>query len=151
MGRLGRHLRRLIEVTGRRCFPILFDEFRADPFGTYRRLLAFAGLPDDGRTELRHKNESRAYRHAWLQPLVMNPPAPIARLAGLCSATGHTRLRALVRPLRRKLKKINRRPAPRAALPIELRRELSDYFREEVAELSRLLRRDLTHWLEPRA
>ena len=81
----------------------------------------------------------------------MNPPAPIARPAGLFSATGHTRLRALVRPLRRKLKKINRRPAPRAALPVELRRELSDYFRDDVAELSRLLRRDLTHWLEPRA
>jgi hypothetical protein len=152
VGRLGRHLRRLIEVTGReRCFPILFDDFGADPLGMYRRLLAFAGLPDDGRTELRRKNERRTYRHAWLQPLVMNPPDPIARLAGLLSETGHARLRALVRPLRRKLKKINMRPAARAALPIELRRELSDYFRQDVAELGRLLRRDLSGWLEPRA
>ena len=60
-------------------------------------------------------------------------------------------LKHSIRQLRRKLKKINRRPAPRAALPIELRRELSNYVREEVAELSRLLRRDLSHRLEPRA
>jgi hypothetical protein len=42
-------------------------------------------------------------------------------------------LRALVRPLRRRLKKANTRVAERPALSPELRRELSDYFREDVA------------------
>jgi hypothetical protein len=31
-----------------------------------------------------------------------------------------------------------------------LRREMSEYFREDVGELSRLIGRDLSHWLEPR-
>ena len=60
-------------------------------------------------------------------------------------------LRPLVRPLRRRLKKANTRVAERPALSPELRRELSDYFREDVAELGRLLHRDLSGWLEPRA
>ena len=152
VGRLGKHYRRLLEVAGRdRCFPILFDDLRVDPMRVYRSLLAFAGLADDGRTELPRKNEARTYRRQWLQPLVMNPPAPIARLAGLFADGGHTRLRALVRPLRRRLKKANTRVAERPALSPELRRELSDYFREDVAELGRLLHRDLSGWLEPRA
>jgi hypothetical protein len=152
VGRLGKHFRRLLEVAGRdRCFPIVFEDFRADPVSVYRALLAFAGLPDDGRTALPRKNETRAYRRGWLQPLVMNPPAPIARLAGLFSEGGHTRLRALVRPLRRRLKKANTSRAARPALAPELRQELSDYFREDVAELGRLLQRDLSGWLEPRA
>jgi hypothetical protein len=151
VGMLGRQVRQLIEVAGReRCFFILFDDLRADAIGVYRTLLDFAGLPDDGRTEIRHKNENRAYRRAWLQPLVMNPPATIARLAGLFSDTGNTRLRALVRPLRRRLKKANTERVARSALSPELRRELSDFFREDVGELGRLLRRDLSGWLEPR-
>jgi hypothetical protein len=150
VGRLGRHLRRLIEIAGwQRCFIIVFEDFRSDPLRVYRALLEFAGLPDDGRTEIRRKNEARTYRKQWLQPLVMNPPAPIARLAGLFSESGHSRLRALVRPLRRRLKKANTSPAARPTLSRDLRRELSDYFRDDVAELSRLLRRDLSGWLEP--
>jgi hypothetical protein len=149
VARLGRHVRRLIEVAGReRCFFVLFDDFAADPLRVYRSLLEFAGLPDDGRTEIRHRNEARTYRHGWLQPLVMNPPAPIAKLAGLFSATGHTRLRTYLRPLRRKLKEINTERSKRPPLSPEMRRELSDFFREDVGELGRLLRRDLSGWLE---
>lgn len=150
VGRLGRQVRELIEVAGReRCFFILFDDFQADAIGVYRALLAFAGLPDDGRAEIRRKNENRTYRRAWLQPFVMNPPAPIARLAGLFTDTGNTRLRALVRPLRRRLKKANTERASRPTLAPELRGELSDFFREDVEELGGLLRRDLSSWLEP--
>jgi hypothetical protein len=149
VGRLGRHLRRLIEVAGRdRCFLVLFDDFRADPLRTYQNLLAFAGLPDDGRTAIRHKNENRSYRRGWLQPLVMNPPPSLARLAGLFSETGHTRLRSMVRPLRRRLKKANSERTTRPALPPGLREELAEFFREDVTELGGLLGRDLSHWLD---
>lgn len=152
VGRLGRHLRRMLEVSGReRCFFVLFEDFSADALRVYRELLAFAGLPDDGRTSVERKNESRSYRRAWLQPLVMNPPAPVARLAGLFAEGGNTRLRDLVRPLRRRLKKANTQPAgKRPAIPPELRREMAEYFREDIGELSRLIGRDLSHWLEPR-
>ena len=152
VGRLGHHLRRLLEVAGReRCFLILYDDFAADALRVYRELIAFAGLPDDGRTTLERKNESRSYRRAWLQPLVMNPPAPIARLAGLFVEGGNTWLRDLVRPLRRRLKKANtKRAASRPGLSPDLRREMADYFRQDVGELSRLLGRDLSHWLEAR-
>lgn len=150
VGRLGRQVRQLIDTAGReRCFLIVFDDFRSDPIRVYRELLAFAGLPDDGRTKIRHKNENRSYRKAWLQPLVMNPPAPIARLIGLFSETGHTRLRALVRPIRRRLKKANTEKTERPLLPPALRQEMAEFFREDVEELGRLLGRDLSHWLEP--
>ena len=147
VGRLGWHVHRLIEVAGwERCFLYLFEEFRSDPLRIYRDTLQFAGLPDDGKAEIRHKNSGRSYKSRWLQPYVMNPPAPIARMIGLFSDRSHARLRSLVRPIRRRVKRMNAAPAARAPLAPDLRRELSDYYREDVRELERLLQRELG-WL----
>ena len=130
VGRLGKHFGPLIEVRGReRCFPILFDDFRADPLRVYRALLDFARLPDDGRTEIGHKNQARAFRKQWLQPLVMDPPTPMARLS-FQSMDIRGCARSCVRAVRR-------------PLPAEFRRELSDCFRDDVAELGHLLRRSV--------
>ena len=92
--------------TLRRCGArtLLFAPVRGLP----RRIaapLSFAGLPDDNKEQIRYKNESRSYRSKWLQPFVMNPPAPIARMVGLFSHESHAQLRSLVRPLRRRLKR----------------------------------------------
>lgn len=147
VGRLGSHLHRLIEVAGReRCFVYLFEEFRSDPLRIYRDILTFAGLPDDGKAEIRHKNRGRSYKSKWLQPYVMNPPRPIARMIGLFRDGGHARLRSLVRPLRRRLKRMNAAPAARATLPPDLRQELCDYYRQDVRQLEGLLQRELD-WL----
>lgn len=147
VGRLGSHLRRLIEVAGReRCFVYLFEEFRCAPLSTYKQVLNFAALPDDGRLEIRHKNSNRSYKNKWLQPFVMNPPAWAARAIGLFSHGGHSRLRSLVRPLRRRLKRLNAVPAARAPLPADLHRELCDYYRQDVRDLEMLLGRELD-WL----
>jgi hypothetical protein len=146
VGRLGAHLQRLIEVAGRgRCFLYLFEDFRAEPRRTYREMLEFARLPDH-KAEVRHKNSGRSYRSKWLQPFVMNPPAPIARMIGVLADGGHARLRSLVRPLRRRLKRVNALPARRETLTPELRRELCEYYREDVSHLERLLGREL-RWL----
>jgi hypothetical protein len=147
VGRLGSHARRLSEVAGReRCFFYLFEEFRSDSLRIYKDILQFAGLSDDGKAEIRHKNQVRSYRSEWLQPYVMNPPRPIARMIGLFSQGGHARLRSLVRPIRKRLKRMNAAPAARAPLAPDLRRELSDYYREDVQDLERLLQRELG-WL----
>jgi hypothetical protein len=147
VGRLGSHLQRLIEVAGwERCFVYLFEEFRSEPLRIYKDILTFAGLPDDGKLEVRHKNRSRSFKSSRLQPFVMNPPAPLARMIGLFSDRGHARLRSMVRPLRRRLKRMNSAPAARAPLPPELRQELRDYYRQDVLALERLLQRELG-WL----
>lgn len=148
VGRLGSHVRRLFEVAGReRCFTYLYEDFRAEPLHTYRQLLKFAGLPDDGRVEIKHKNRGHSYKSKWLQPYVMNPPGPIARMIGLFSDGGHAGLRSLVRPLRRRLKRINTVPATSAPLSPELRQELCAYYTPDVRNLERLLDRKLG-WLE---
>jgi hypothetical protein len=147
VGRLGSHAQSLIEVAGREhCFFYLFEEFRSDPVRIYKDILHFAGLPDDGKAEIRHKNSGRSFKSKWLQPYVMNPPKTIARMIGLFSNGGHARLRSLVRPLRRRLKRMNAVPAARAPLPPDLRRELCAYYRQDVRELERLLGREL-NWL----
>jgi hypothetical protein len=69
-------------------------------------------------------------------------------MIGLFSHKSHARLRFLVRPLRRRLKRLNAAPAPRRpALPPELRQELCAYYSEDVRLLGRLLQREL-RWLE---
>ena len=95
----------------------------------------------------------RRARMACLTPSASPPhlrmvtAPPVARLAGLFSETGHTRLRSMVRPLRRRLKKANSERTTRPALPPGLREEL-EFFREDVTELGGLLGCDLSHWLD---
>jgi hypothetical protein len=46
---------------------VLYDNFRAATRAEYLRVLAFLGLPDDGRTEFAPANANRALRIPWLR------------------------------------------------------------------------------------
>ena len=145
MGRLGSQVERLLSV-----FPapqvklILYDDFAASPRQVYDDVIAFLGLPHDGRTEFRRINENKRTRVDWLRNLIRKPP-PVLRQTyrGVKARVGRKRLDVIRQGVIERLT-MNERRQP---LSPAFRAELVEVFRGEVALLGRLLGRDLSHWV----
>lgn len=135
---LGRQLEAALAVFPRRqVHCCLFDDFRADPRTSYERVCRFLGIDCKARPDLRVVNPSSRYRSRAVATLVERPsPLFSKRIAGL-----------KLSPIRKGLRRLNTRAAPRPPLDPTLRRRLADYFRADVRRLEELLDRDLSGWL----
>jgi hypothetical protein len=148
-GKLGQHVERLFEVAGReRCLIVVYDDFAKDQRAVYQRVLEFVGVEDDGRTKFSRKAENRGFKSSFLQQFVMNPPPWTLRLIEYSNKTMVRRLKRI----RRTIEDFNTFPRTRPPLAPEMRAMLRAYYADDVAKLSGLLGRDLSHWLaEPEA
>ncbi len=143
---VGTQIERLMELApASQRLVIVYDDLASDPVETYRSILRFLGLADDGRRSLPRVNSFSRPRSITL-----------ARIARACQVNPILkRLRTAIKPrLQRwgirifeRLFPANFVAAPRPRLSPEFRDALRAAFREEVALLSRLLERDLNHWL----
>ncbi|HVF83427.1 MAG TPA: sulfotransferase [Sphingomicrobium sp.] len=154
-GRLGEQVERFFAAVGReRCHVVVHDDLVADPGRVYAELLAFLGLPHDGRTKFGAKRAAQGYRLGWLQRLLKRPPVATSVLAG-----EKFRRRVVDKPKRppsfpaRKLLEArkavlrwNKAPSPPINLTLRMQDELRAAFSDDVAHLGRLLGRDLSHW-----
>lgn len=142
--RLGVQVQRLLATFPREQVKlIVFDDFAANPRAVYRDLLAFLGLPDDGRDSFERINEAKQPRSAWLGRLIARgKPGAVALALRLRATTGCNLL-----PLMKRASSINETKADKRALPPGLRRELAETFRDDVRLLSELLGRNFDHWL----
>lgn len=121
---------------------ILFDDFRRDTRQVYLDVLDFLGLPDDGRTDFAAKLESRRHKFHWLGTFLINqPPLLISVRNRLKRALGIERI-----GLRDMVAKYNTVVEKRAPLPPDFVLELKSHFQADVEELSKIIRRDLSHW-----
>ena len=108
VGRVGARSAALLRRVGRkRVRFVLLDDLRTDPLATYRGMLAFLSLPDDGRTKLPKRNESRAVRSVPLHLLASQPRSEVARVA--LARLRRSRFR-LVGGLVKRLKRASREP-----------------------------------------
>ncbi len=122
---------------------ILFEDFAADARRVYDEVIAFLGVPHDGRTEFARINENKRARVDWLKHFLRKPPPGLRRgVRGLKRLLGGERLGGLKSEIVRMNTVKERRPA----LSPELRAEMVDTFRDEVRRLGELLGRDLSHW-----
>lgn len=114
---------------------IVFDDFAADPGRTYAEVLEFLGLPPHRPAEFARVNERRAIRHPRVYRTLRILGRWKRRLFGAALPWGLNRYadRVLTRPA----------TAGRADPAADFLRE---YFRDDVAQLSALLGRDLRHW-----
>jgi len=145
---LGHYTAQLFDVVGReRCLPILYEDFASDTAGVYRQALAFLELPDDGWDQFERKNQHRGFRRGFLQDLYTGTLFGRLGNSAILSPPQLNRLARLTRPLRKRIKHRNSvdvtpRPFDRA-----LAQRLGGVFSDDVRCLSRLLQRDLSHWL----
>ena len=120
---------------------ILYDDFRADLPGTYRKLLQSLGVRDDFLPEFAVVNPNKRARSALLRNFVQEPPESIKRLSRVFFP------RSLRQRVMKGLDQANIRYEARAPLDPELKGELEHRFAPEVEKLERLLGRDLP-WTE---
>jgi hypothetical protein len=155
-GALGRNIERFLASVGReRCHIVLFDDLAADPEATYRKLCGFLGLDPWPGTEFGARRINKTFRIGWLQRLLKRPPKSVrAVLAGEKFRTrekdldaGEGRTITAVFKVRKRLLDWNKVPARREPLDPEVRRQIIDRLRDDVIRLSKVIDRDLSHWL----
>lgn len=136
--KLGMQLQKLYErVQRERVHLIRLDDLSAKPRQVYCELLAFLGIEDDCRAQfpLYNRAKTRRFRPLWQGMRAFNRSwkrlgLPKVRI-GLTSS-----LNASLRKER-----------PRPPIGEELKRELRDYFREDVSLLESLTNWDLSDWV----
>lgn len=141
----GPQVRRLLKIVPRDSVHFIrFDDLRSDPSSTYRALLRFLHLEDDGRREFPVAGPAREHRSRILGRLFHDPPEllrePVMSLR-----------RHLVRqryPIVEGLKRRMFKRRPRQAIHPAFHAELVEHFTPDVRELERLLGWQLQGWLE---
>ena len=157
--RFSAYLERLFAVVGReRCHVVIFDDLATDPVTQYRQLMKFLGIEPMPSPDLSARRQGKSVRVRWLQRLLKRPPRAVReyfagehfrrRICALDEADSR-QSPAGVLSLRKRLLKWNRVERPLEPLPVELQLEISRWFRGDIERLSKLLDRDLTHWLTP--
>lgn len=155
-GQLGQNVERFLAAVGReRCHIILFDDLTANPQGTYRQLCTFLDIdPWDG-TDFEPQRTNKTIRIGWLQRLMKRPPKAIrTALAGEHfhkreKKVGSNQGKALttIFALRKRLLDWNKVDAKRQPLDPGVRAEIIERHRDDVILLSKVIDRDLSHWL----
>ena len=144
VGQFGSQAKRVLSI-----FPptqvklILYDDFAANPGSVYAEVIEFLRIPHDGRTTFPRINESKRARLDWLRMFSRRPPPVLhAAVRGLKRAVGEERISAI----KKRIVALNTVRERRPPLNPKLRAELVAHFSEEVALLSRIMQRDLSHW-----
>ena len=122
---------------------IVFDDFAKDTKKVFDETLDFLGLSPFEMESFERVNAAHGHRFPLFSKLILDPPAPLKPLVN--------GLREVCREQDgwvRKIKMMLRKPEKRVPLTPELRAELSEFFADDVKQLSSLLGRDLSHWTE---
>jgi hypothetical protein len=140
--RYAEQLQRYIDVFGReRIHIVIYDDFRARPDETYRKILRFLGVEECVQPHVQMVNSRRRIRSSRLHRLMLRPPKAVQRTMQL----------VLPPELRGKLywRFMDAVVAKKGGAPLdpELRTELTEAYAPEIRRLGDLLRRDLTFWL----
>ena len=119
----------------------IFDDFKKDTMGEYRRTLEFLGTDADFEPNIEVVNANKVMRSETAMKLfVRNPPPWLSIPAKALFPL------SLRNKIKSKIKRANTKFTPRPPVRPELRQELARDLMPDVERLSELLDRDLTHW-----
>ena len=137
IAKLAQQTERYLRVFGpENVHVVIFDDFKADTAGAYRRTLQFLGVDADIAPDFAVVNANQTVRSKLLQRLISN------RRWG----RSYSFKRRIPSIFRKALRRLNTVRVPRPAMPRELRAQLQAEFAPEVQRLGELLGHDLTHW-----
>ncbi len=135
--RLGKQIERLLaRVDPSRVQILLLEDLIQNPRREYLRVLDFLGVPNDGRQEFAAHNSAKARRLMWVTHLTRRIYQTMNRLGIWNKGLG----------ILSRIDRLNTSYRPRPPLSEPVRRELRQYFSQDVALLEKLLDRDLGHW-----
>ncbi len=144
VGLYGEQLERYFALFPKEQFRIfLYEEFSRDPAHVLREILSFIGVdPEQIPSVLPRVNVSGIPRNRTVFQVwwgVYTRPNPLKTLA---KRVLPARVRARIG------EQVTRTLLRKPRIPPDLFRELLDFYREDIQKLSRLLGRDLSHWLD---
>jgi len=143
-------LERFFEVFGReRMHVVLFDDWKHDTRAAFGEICRFLEVEPSAEIEFKTVNPNTTVRRPALRDWSRAHNSSLRRFARSLFP-GETLRHRVRRPLARLLKRSYTREERRPAMAEELRTELVQTLGRGVDELSELLDRDLTHWLEAR-
>jgi hypothetical protein len=124
---------------------ILFDDFKADTEGEYRKVLRFLSVQEIMPDTLKVVNPSKVPRSKAYLNFLLNPPGFIKTL-GRALFPHHSHRREKLIDF---LWKFNNKYQPRKPITPELKQRLLDNYKDDIEKLGKLLNRDLSNWLKP--
>ncbi|WP_131111869.1 sulfotransferase domain-containing protein [Sulfuricystis thermophila] len=134
MCKLGEQLLRLYRTVPKdRVHTILLDDVRRDARAEYLKVLAFLGLDDDGRCEFPVENPAKTLRSFALNRTVQ----------ALARFKYRLRIYHIGLGILDAIAKKNMKYRPRVPMRPDTRRELEEFFREDIKLLEELLERRL--------
>ncbi|MBI5352962.1 MAG: sulfotransferase domain-containing protein [Chloroflexi bacterium] len=147
MGLFGKYVERVFEFfPHEQVLIILFDDFAASPKSVYETILAFLGIPSDGRQYFPRINANYENRSKFLSRII-HPPQSIYRPFMKVISLFGVNLMENLSIFYKKIEMFNSRRTPRSSIEPALRRKLQLYFREDIQKLAKLINRDLSKWL----
>ena len=123
---------------------IIFDDFKTDTLSVYKDTLSFLGVDYDGREEFPVVNSAHKHRFKFLASLILNPPKILLPAVFSFRMWLISNRFPVVEAIKHRLNV----KASRVKISSELELELKEYFKDDIAKLSKMLNRDLTHWLK---
>ena len=134
-------VQRYIDVFGHeKVHIVIFDDFKSDAPGIYRKTLRFLGVNSDFQPDFRIINPNKRILSKTLRSLLLHRPKIVKWLGNTFMS------RSLRDGLLCLFFRFNTRYMPRPSMDSALKQQLVKDFVPEVEKLSHLLNRDLTHW-----
>jgi len=148
LGLFGKYLEKVYAVfSPEQVKVVLLEDIMQDPRSVYEDVLAFLGLPSNGLNEFPRYNAGVRSRHTLLSRL-MHPPQPVLDLVmKFFSLFGFKFVQKLKSIQYRTDQLLSDKPSKKTIDPA-FKAELIENFKPDVMKLSKLLDRDLSHWME---
>jgi hypothetical protein len=148
VGQFGRYVERLFEIFPREQVKIiLLDDLTRDTQAVYEDILAFLGVPSDGRTEFPQVNANFENKSQALAKL-FHPPQPVYKAFMKFISLFGVGFTKWVSVVYNRIERLNTTQTKRTQMDPALRARLTEHFRPDVEKLSRLIDRDLSNWFE---
>ncbi|MBO6605391.1 sulfotransferase [Psychroserpens sp.] len=122
---------------------ILFDDFKTSNLVAYKELLEFINVPYDGKIDFPRVNEAKKAKNKLINKFVNRPPKFLKAIARLI-------LKLVNKPrfgILERIDKLNRDKDLRQELSMEMKVKIQNAYTQDVNQLSKLINRDLSHWL----
>lgn len=141
----GTHLQRLFELFPRdQVHVILFEDFIRNTRQSYENLLDYLDVPSDHRNSFPIVNQRKSFVSPKVNRTLHLPPR---LLYGVLNRFNGTPIFFALLRTHEMIKQINSRPMEKIRIDPSLKQEILMDLNEEMAHLSQLLDRDLSHWM----
>lgn len=146
LGLFGKYVEKLLEIFPRdQILIIIFEDFQKAPQTIYEEILRFIDVPSDGRLEFPPVNASFENRSKLMATLFHPPQFVYKPFMKFISLFGVNFMKG-ISVFYNRIEKLNVTQAKKAPLDPEFRKELQQYFKQDIEKLSKILARDLSEW-----